>query len=160
MRVRGVLEKISRMLNTPFGVHLYLSMLFLKQLKIIIVKNKRAISFLITGAISFFMLFSAFYTGTHKEEFHRLGFPNYFRIELTIAKIIGAIALLIPQTPARVREWIYAAFGVCLLSAFLAKYNGGYPAIGLTEPLVVFMLMIFSVRYLDRLKKQHIKVRN
>jgi hypothetical protein len=160
MRIQGALEKIRRTLNTPLGIHLYLSMLFLKQLKIIIVKNKRAISFVITGAISFFMLFSAFYTGTHKEEFQRLGFPNYFRIELTIAKIIGAIALLIPQTPARVKEWIYAAFGVCLLSAFLAKYNGGYPAIGLAEPLVVFMLMIFSVRYLDRLKKQHLKARN
>jgi hypothetical protein len=104
------------------------------------------------------MLFSAYYSGTHRAEFSRLGFPNYFRIELTTAKIIGAIILLIPQTPARVREWIYAAFGVCLLSAFLAKYNGGYPVVGLVEPLLTFTLMVFSIRFLDKLNKQQIKM--
>lgn len=145
------LQKAVYLLKVPFELHVYVLGLFVKQLKIKIMNNKKTIKLLITSAISFFMLFSAFYTGTHKTEFHRLGFPNYFRIELTIAKIIGAILLLVPQTPPRVREWIYAGFGVCLLSAFLAKYNGGYAVIGLVEPILVFTLMILSIRYLDRL---------
>lgn len=148
-----------RLFNIPIGVHLYMTVLFTNQLKIIVMKNKKTIKLLITAAISFFMLFSAYYTGTHKAEFSQLGFPNYFRIELTIAKIMGAIILLIPQTPARVKEWIYAAFGVCLLSAFLAKYNGGYPVVGLIEPLLTFTLMVFSIRYLDKLNKQPIKTK-
>jgi len=34
-----------------------------------------------------------------------------------MAKVIGALALLIPQIPARIKEWIYVCFGVVLISA-------------------------------------------
>jgi len=61
-------------------------------------KNNKTTYWLITGVICAFMLFSAWYSGTHKIEFtQRLGFPDYFRIELTAAKILGVIVLLIPQ---------------------------------------------------------------
>lgn len=72
------------------------------------------------GFISFFMLFSAFYSYTHAQDLQRLGFPDYFRIELVIGKVTGAILLLIPATPPRIREWIYAAFGISMVSAIIA----------------------------------------
>jgi hypothetical protein len=99
------------------------------------------------------MLFSAYYSGTNPVEFKHLGFPNYFRIELTAAKIIGAFMLLIPQVPARIKEWIYVAFSINLISAFIAKLNSGYSIAASSEPLLVFIILIVSIRYLDKLNK-------
>jgi len=117
-------------------------------------KKNKAIYWVLTGAISSFILFSAYYSGTHEMEFTtRLGFPNYFRIELTIAKIIGAILLLIPQIPIRIREWIYVGFGICLISAVIAKINTGYPVSAIVEPIFTFLLMVGSAFYLAKLHK-------
>lgn len=108
---------------------------------------------LATGAIVFFMFFSAGYSGTHAAEFARLGFPEYFRIELTLGKIVGALLLLVPQVPGRVRDWIYAAFTVNLVSAAIAKYNSGYTLLQSLEPAVVLIIMSFLIWYLDSLKR-------
>ncbi len=116
-------------------------------------KSHKAISALIPAAISFFMLFSSYISGTRAVEFAQMGFPNYFRIELTAAKIIGAIALLIPQIPARVKEWIYVCFGVVLVSAAIAKFNSGYPISGVLEPVIVFTIMAGLLVCLDNLNK-------
>jgi hypothetical protein len=70
--------------------------------------------------ISFFMLFSAYYTFSHPADFEQLGFPNYFRIELSVAKVIGALLLLVPAIPFRVRDWIYAGFIITMVSALIA----------------------------------------
>ena len=115
-------------------------------------KKNQIIYWAVTWLLSLFMLFSAYYSGTHKAEFTQtLGFPNYFRIELTAAKIIGALMLLIPQVPARIREWIYVSFGIVLVSAGIAKEVSGYPVQGVAEPVSVLVIMIGSIFYLNRL---------
>jgi hypothetical protein len=58
-------------------------------------------------------------------EFNHLGFPNYFRIELTWAKFAGIAALLIPMVPARLKEWAYAGFAITLISAIIAHVSIG-----------------------------------
>lgn len=116
-------------------------------------KNKRNY-WILTGAISAFMLFSAYYTGTHKTEFdQRLGFPDYFRIELTTAKIIGAVLLLIPRVTIRIREWIYVGFGICLISAIIAKVNSDYPVSSILEPMFTFALMLAAAFCLNKMNK-------
>ena len=45
----------------------------------------------------------------------RLGFTDYFRVELAWAKLLGAVLLLAP-VPARLKEWAYAAFAITLVS--------------------------------------------
>lgn len=113
-------------------------------------KREKIIYWAITGSISFFMLFSAWYSGTNAEEFKNLGFPNYFRIELTVAKIIGAFVILVPGVSARIKEWIYVSFGIVLISAFIAKWMNGYPVIGIIEPISVFFIMVLLIRYLNK----------
>src|ERR1700740_2322224 len=54
------------------------------------------------------------------EGFKHLGFPDYFRVELGVAKILGAIVLLTPMIPARIKEWAYAGFGIVYISAAIA----------------------------------------
>jgi putative oxidoreductase len=79
------------------------------------------------GFISVFMLFSAYYSFSHAEALRHLGFPNYFRIELVTAKVIGAVLLLIPQMPGSIKEWIYSGFGIAMVSAMIAHICGGDP---------------------------------
>lgn len=56
--------------------------------------------------------------------FTHLGFPDYFRVELSWAKLIGVVLLLAP-VPARLKEWVYAGFAFDLGSAVLAHVAVG-----------------------------------
>jgi hypothetical protein len=53
------------------------------------------------------------------EAFTHLGFPAYFRVELSWAKLLGVAVLLAP-VPARLKEWAYAGFAITLTSALIA----------------------------------------
>ena len=58
------------------------------------------------------------------EEFTHLGFPAYFRVELSWAKLLGVLLLLAPA-PARLKEWVYAGFAINLASALIAHLSVG-----------------------------------
>ncbi len=58
------------------------------------------------------------------EMFTHLGFPDYFRVELSWAKILGVVLLLAP-VPARLKEWAYAGFAITLGSALIAHFSVG-----------------------------------
>ena len=53
--------------------------------------------------------------------FTRLGFASdAFRVELSWAKVVGVLVLLLPMAPARLKEWAYAGFAINLVSAVIA----------------------------------------
>ena len=58
------------------------------------------------------------------EAFTHLGFPAYFRVELSWAKLLGVVLLLAP-VPARLKEWAYAGFAIDLGSALIAHFSVG-----------------------------------
>ena len=58
------------------------------------------------------------------EAFTRLGFPAYFRVQLSWAKVFGVVLLLAP-VPARLKEWAYAGFAIDLASAVIAHLSVG-----------------------------------
>lgn len=58
------------------------------------------------------------------DAFTRLGFPDYFRVELAWAKFLG-ITLLLAPVHARLKEWAYAGFAITLLSALIAHVAVG-----------------------------------
>jgi hypothetical protein len=58
------------------------------------------------------------------EAFTHLGFPGYFRVELSLAKLVG-VALLLAPVPARLKEWAYAGFAIDLGSAVIAHLSVG-----------------------------------
>jgi hypothetical protein len=102
------------------------------------------------GFISVFMLFSAYYSFSHAEALRHLGFPNYFRIELVTAKVIGAVLLLIPQMPGSIKEWIYSGFGIAMVSAMIAHICGGDPVSRVIFVAVDFILFVLCARYVRR----------
>ena len=58
------------------------------------------------------------------EMFTHLGFPAYFRVELSWVKLLGVVVLLAP-VPARLKEWAYAGFAITLASALIAHFSVG-----------------------------------
>jgi hypothetical protein len=58
------------------------------------------------------------------ESFTHLGFPAYFRVELSWAKLLG-VALLLAPAPPRLKEWAYAGFAINLASALIAHLAVG-----------------------------------
>lgn len=58
------------------------------------------------------------------EAFTHLGFPAYFRVELSWLKLAGILVLLLPA-PGRLKEWAYAGFAITLVSALIAHLSVG-----------------------------------
>jgi DoxX-like family len=58
------------------------------------------------------------------EAFTHFGFPAYFRVELSWAKLLGVVLMLAP-VPARLKEWAYAGFAINLASALIAHFSVG-----------------------------------
>ena len=89
-------------------------------------KKDRAIYWATTGMVLFVMVYSiitfAFFDKALYPEgaFVHLQLPNYFRIELTLAKTLGVLALLIPSVPLKVKEFAYFGFAITLVSASIA----------------------------------------
>jgi uncharacterized membrane protein YphA (DoxX/SURF4 family) len=55
------------------------------------------------------------------ENFQHLGYPQQLRVLLGIAKLAGAIVLLLPRLP-RLKEWAYAGFTFTWIAATVAHY--------------------------------------
>jgi DoxX-like family len=58
------------------------------------------------------------------QAFTHLGFPAYFRVELSWAKLLGVLLMLAP-VPVRLKEWAYAGFAITLASALIAHFSVG-----------------------------------
>ncbi len=85
--------------------------------------------------------------------FKHLGFPDSFRYELAIAKVLGALALLIPQIQVRIKEWAYAGFGITFISATIAHISSGDPLSVAIMPLVFLAVLVISNVYLYKKQK-------
>ncbi|MBB6328075.1 VIT1/CCC1 family predicted Fe2+/Mn2+ transporter [Algoriphagus iocasae] len=115
-------------------------------------KNK-IIYWTATGLISLMMLMSAFAYFNDpavSEGFTSMGFPDYFRVELGLAKILGVLVLLLPFSPKFLKEWAYAGFAITFISAFIAHFVNGHPFSAIIMPVVAAALLITSRIYLSK----------
>lgn len=105
-----------------------------------------------TGLISLAMAFSAYaYLSKPelKQGFEHLGFPDYFRIELAIAKLLAAIALWLPVR--LLREAAYIGLAISFVSAFIAHVVVGDPMFNIVYPLFVLAILVLSYATHQRL---------
>ena len=84
-----------------------------------------------------------------------LGYPDYFRVMLTIFKVAGALALILPMVKGRFKEWAYAGFAIVMISACVSHTAvdgfGGQSIF----PLVIFALLITSYVQYHKLVDKH-----
>lgn len=106
--------------------------------------KKNLIYWISTALFSLFMLFSAygyFTDPTFKEAFAYLGYPDYFRIELGVAKLLGVLALLLPFLPRLLKGFAYAGFTINLIGAGIAHLAIGEGISSLTLIFVAALLL-------------------
>jgi len=87
--------------------------------------------------------------------FVHLGLPNYFRADVTVAKALGVLALLVPGIPARIKEFAYFGFGITLISASIAHFSSGDARISVLfvlDPLIFLVLLIVTYVYFNRVR--------
>ncbi|MCW5897942.1 MAG: DoxX family protein [Flavobacteriales bacterium] len=87
---------------------------------------------IVTALFSGFMIFSSIGGITlHPEAVallhDHLGYPLYFIKLISWAKVVGAIAILLPMMPARVKEWAYFGFFIDLVAGAFSFHAVGDP---------------------------------
>ncbi|WP_121809627.1 DoxX family protein [Mucilaginibacter kameinonensis] len=118
-------------------------------------KATKIFYWILTAIVALMMAFSSYAYLTKPEmtaAFHHLGFPDYFRIELAIAKLMGAVVLLAP-VPAKVKEWAYGGYTFVFVSAFIAHTVSGDPVANRVMPLV-FLGILGGSYFLYRKQRQ------
>jgi hypothetical protein len=90
-----------------------------------------------------------------KEGIRHLGYPEYFGNALVVFKVLGVLAIVIPQVSKRVKEWAYAGFAFDFL--FAAISHGAVDGVsGQTFfPLVVLGILAVSYIYYHKLIENH-----
>jgi hypothetical protein len=92
------------------------------------------------------------HTELAKEGIRHLGYPDYFRVMLTVFKVIGALILILPFVKGRYKEWAYAGFGFSFIAAAASHcivdgFNGQT-----IFPLVAFAILAVSYIYYHKLQ--------
>ncbi len=125
--------------------------------------REKALYWISTGIVCFIMTFSIvnFVFNDHfpfpngkESAFAHLGLPYYFKIELTTAKVLGVLALLLPRVPRKVKEFAYFGFGLTLVSAAIAHFSVGdarnLSVLYVLDPLFFFGVLLVSYVYWNR----------
>lgn len=108
-----------------------------------------------TGLVTAMMLFSAFGYFTNpdmKAAFVHLGFPDYFRIELGVLKVLGALILIVPIAPERLKSFAYFGFALTFISAFIAHIASGDPISIAIMPIIFLAILFASYLFYRKIK--------
>ena len=113
-------------------------------------KKIRIFYWITTGLIALLMAFSAISSlASHAQAvafFNTINMPSYLISFLSIAKILGVIAILVPGYP-RLKEWAYAGLVYDLVGAVYCNYAVGKPA-GEWFPIFIFIAVAFASYFL------------
>lgn len=113
-------------------------------------KKVNIIYWIATGLLVVLMLFSAI-SGLRPNEqtsamMEHIGYGPHVLPFLSVAKILGVIALLLPKLP-RLKEWAYAGFTFDLLGAVYSFMAVGDPFKNWAPILIGFVLIAVSYIY-------------
>lgn len=77
-----------------------------------------------------------------------LGYPHYFSFMLMVFKVVGCLAIIVPQVPIRLKEWAYGCFFVELLMAFWSNVaTDGFSGMALFPFVIMGVLAVSYVYY-------------
>ena len=75
-----------------------------------------------------------------REGIHHLGYPEYFGNALVVFKVLGSVALVIPQIRGRAKEWVYAGFAFDFIFATIS-----HSVVDGVNPQSFFPLLILAI---------------
>ncbi len=120
-------------------------------------KNK-IIYWTATGIVAAVMSLSAVAFSLKAGAFAHFGLPDWFRVELATAKILGALALTVPAIPGRLREFAYFGFALTIVSACIAHISSGDGVLRGLEPLIFLGFLTISYLYYHKREQVEKKV--
>ncbi|KAA2216723.1 DoxX family protein [Maribacter flavus] len=88
-----------------------------------------------------------------KEGIRHLGYPEYFGNALVVFKVLGALTLIIPQVPARIKEWAYAGFAFDFIFASISHFAVDGMDFQSFFPLIILGILIASYVSFHKLQK-------
>lgn len=88
-----------------------------------------------------------------KEGIRHLGYPEYFGNALVIFKILGVLALVIPQVPKNVKEWAYAGFGFDFIFASISHFAVDGTNFQSFFPLIFLVILAISYIYYHKIER-------
>ena len=118
-------------------------------------KFQRIMYWTTTGLFCLWILLNAYLYLTSKEAkliCVHLGFPDYFRVELAFAKMIGVVVLLFPGIKSRLKEWAYSGFVITVISGFIAHLSSGDSLLSASSALIALALVSTSSFSYHKLK--------
>lgn len=117
------------------------------------IKRDKIIFWIPTALLALFELSGAFFMNSQMaiDGMHHLGLPDWFRWEVSIGHLIGGILLVIP-VHKRIKEWMYVAFAIDFISAFIAYASIDGLVFNTFSPLINFALLIISYVYYHKLQ--------
>ena len=83
--------------------------------------------------------------------FEHLGYPQYFRVMLALAKAVGAI-LLVATVPERLKTFAYDGFAIMFACGAFAHAAAGDPPARLSAALIAMTLLIVSYVTREKLR--------
>ena len=95
-----------------------------------------------------------------KEGVRHLGYPLYFGNALVICKILGVLALVIPQIPKRVKEWAYAGFTFDFIFASISHFAIDGMNFSGFFPLIFLAILAVSYFYYHKINDPAIAIRS
>ncbi len=76
-----------------------------------------------TSILSIFLLWSSYsylFSKAAIEGVRELGFPDYFRLQIAILKLLAVVIILIPQIPVAIKDWAYSGIILFFITAIVA----------------------------------------
>lgn len=92
------------------------------------------------------------------EGIRSLGYPDYFRVMLTVFKVLGAIILILPYFSGRIKEWAYAGFAFTMTAAFISHWATNALSGQTFFPLFVLLILMTSYFYYQRVFRSPLAV--
>lgn len=86
-----------------------------------------------------------------KEGIRHLGYPEYFGNALIVFKVLGALILVIPQVPHRVKEWAYAGFAFDFIFASISHFAVDGVDFQGFFPLIILGILVISYIYYHKI---------
>ena len=123
-------------------------------------KKYKTIYWISTGIVAAIMLWSGLnfaFNPEMKDAFAHLGLPGWFRVELTIAKLLGVLVLVLPMARGTIKEFAYFGFAIVLVSASVAHLSSGDSALLEIFHSTFFASLIVSYVYYHKIQNAHKK---
>ncbi len=70
--------------------------------------------------------------------------PRYLGLEVSIGQLIGLVLLIVPQIPARFKEWAYVGYGIMYITAFIAHVAVGDAMVPFGMMSLIFLGLLLT----------------